>query len=216
MGSKSAIPIISATQAHFGALIEAVRSEPSGVQAEEFYPDFAQICKPRIDRLGGCETTGPSGVHSKRFPSRSLVAQPARAGKGAGGSEGKVEVEARKSGKTLLWGWVLYCHVRCNINTILRIGELVPKIDTWVTNAPLPAALQSFFGCATEKNSNKFRDRVSHLHGGVASSKRVAVKRVAAIALSPVKVHPQKKPRDFLKEMEAAGIKCGGNTHAGL
>ncbi|KAJ7713819.1 hypothetical protein B0H16DRAFT_1478397 [Mycena metata] len=42
----------------------------------------------------------------------------------------------------------------------------------------------------------KFRDRVSRLHGGVASPKHVAVKRVAAIALSPVKARPQKKPRD--------------------
>ncbi|KAJ7712300.1 hypothetical protein B0H16DRAFT_1479544 [Mycena metata] len=197
-----------------GTSFPSPRNSSSGLLSSSSPLDFLNHWLPAVSR----------GVHSHRVS--ETVLQDLLFSEIMGIWEG----QSRKSGKTLLWGWVLYCHMRCNINTILRIGGLVPKIDTRVTNAPLPAVVQSSFGCATEINSNvsilhislipalkkKFRDRISRLHGGVASSKRVAVKRVAPIALSPVKVHPQKKPRDFLKEMEAAGIKRGGNTHARL
>jgi hypothetical protein len=72
--------------------------------------------------------------------------------------------------------------------------------------ARLAGALQSFFGCCPQKFSNAslsvfslmppskktFRDRAAILNGRLASPKK-AIKRVAAIALSPVKARPQKK-----------------------
>ncbi|KAJ7018164.1 hypothetical protein C8F04DRAFT_1278087 [Mycena alexandri] len=66
------------------------------------------------------------------------------------------------------------------------------------------------------------RERLSHFNGAKLSPRK-AIKRVAAIALSPVKARPQKKnrntdPEDEVRRlnMEVAGIGRGWNANASL